>query len=492
MNEIAQISLPFPNLPPPPPVSSLGVPIYSTPCNVMISALAKASKDILNPVKNKTVTVNSRRTGRTYTFKYATLDVVLDCVRAALSDNELVWNAAPVGDELVATLMHVSGQWMMCRADLRTEENTKEARAGAITYWRRQLLQTMTGICAEDDDDGAQADGNDIANGDLRGRWQRGDATGDWRAEISKPASDTADALIERATHAVSLDDGLGLLKFWLAHQARVEKLRGSDPQAWSGIINVVASALDRSLGGTIAVAWKAFAKASTREHERAARAKWDGDWDVTLQAFRAACPAGFNDLCRHANAAGEAIAKTPRPEALSAAAAVVAPATVAAPAEVAPQFPCHVLDWRGDIATDLMDTAKAWALSYAAIWQATEAEMRQAMTEHNTDALFESAKDPDARSILNALDHPAGDRPVVLAEAMPLDRSGNPNFALYVRRIKDTLPQLRTADDLALWIAANEPVYLADTVGSGTRARVLQMVTAAKRELGMPLPEGA
>jgi hypothetical protein len=512
MNEVSQISLPYGDPPPAPPTSSRGRILFSNPCNLLIRAMAKASLTMKNPIKNKTVTVNSRRTGRTYTYKYSTLDVVLDCVRIPLGENGM-WIPAMGADddpELVVTVYHESGQWASSTMRLRPDEPTKEGIAGAATFWRRQMVQWLTNLSAEDDDDGASAAGNDIYDGD---QGQRYAGHGDRPSEDSHDRPES-DRLAAAAADAASFNDGLGLLRMWLSHRARVTQLRTAQPEAWKASIDSVAGGLHRSIGTDIAAAWKSFAIAATREQEKAARAKWDGPWDVTLQAFRKTAPAGYADLVRHMNACGEAIALLPKPDVLTEAvasvvtdlAAVQIPAADVPPDE--PQqggFAHHVIDANGDIATDLRTSPQAWAVSYGRVWAGTAPDLRNALTEHNTGALTEADHDPDANAILNQIYDDAADeadpdetpeRPLLTHEdalvTVPLGRSGKPDLASYEKALRVSIAnQVQTPADLVVWLAANETVYQRRDLGSAIKARAMQMVTERRRGIGMQLPEG-
>ena len=59
------------------------------------AALAKAQSEIANPVRNREVTVVSKRTGGKYKFKYATLDQIYDTIRNPLTKNGL-WVVQPL------------------------------------------------------------------------------------------------------------------------------------------------------------------------------------------------------------------------------------------------------------------------------------------------------------------------------------------------------------------------------------------------------------
>jgi hypothetical protein len=95
---------------------------------------------------------------RSYTFKYAPLDVVLAAVREPLSKNGLAIAQILDGDDLVTLLLHEGGGRLEGRAPLPYKNgDTIQALGSAITYMRRYALQAILGIAAEEDDDGDRA-----------------------------------------------------------------------------------------------------------------------------------------------------------------------------------------------------------------------------------------------------------------------------------------------------------------------------------------------
>jgi hypothetical protein len=496
MNDMTEISLPGPghNNPPAPPKSPRGEIHFSNPCNAMVSAMAKASLEFENPPKNKTVTVHSRRTGGSYTYAYATLDVLLNCVRRPLARQDLIYISLLYDNRLTATIMHGSGQWMACSMTLTPPEPGKEGVAGENTYWRRQLLQSLTSLAGEDDDDGVAAAGNEqtyVAHPQQRG---------DWRAELNGKATPDvihlpdAHDLATLARNASAIDPGLTLLAEWVAQHARVAQLRTHDEAAWNTLVDTVGAGLDRSLGGTVAKAWKWFARASTREHEKAARAMWDGEWDEVLQQFRRACPAGYADLVRHMNACGEAIART----AASAPAAAVDDQEIPAPA-VEKAFAEYLVDADGEVQTDEIDDPAYWAICYANVWHNTELELRNSLTDANTGALAKADRDAKAHAILADLYEDRSAAPLLTAAkltieaavvTMPLTRTGTSHLAGYTVAVKAALETMVASEaDLIVWEAANHKTI--EGLPPGGKARVAQLVSERRRALGITLAEG-
>jgi hypothetical protein len=90
--------------------------------------------------------------------KYAELSDVWDEIREPLTKNGLSVVQTFLGDSLVTTLAHTSGEWF--RGYLRltpVKANDPQAQGSAITYVRRYALQAITGIAPIDDDGNAAA-----------------------------------------------------------------------------------------------------------------------------------------------------------------------------------------------------------------------------------------------------------------------------------------------------------------------------------------------
>ena len=124
------------------------------------AALAKAQAGFKNPPRNKEVKVNSQRGA--YSFKYATLDAILDAVRKPLSDAGLCVVQIPGKESLETRLIHDSGECLSSRIPLFVSQQGAQAYGSALTYARRYALAAMLGIAADEDDDGNAADGNQI------------------------------------------------------------------------------------------------------------------------------------------------------------------------------------------------------------------------------------------------------------------------------------------------------------------------------------------
>lgn len=96
--------------------------------------------------------------------KYADLASVFDAIRKPLADNGLSIVQIPtiknLGVELETSLIHSSGQYITGKLQMPFKEPSPHAIGSAITYARRYSLQSIVGVCSDEDDDGNFASGN--------------------------------------------------------------------------------------------------------------------------------------------------------------------------------------------------------------------------------------------------------------------------------------------------------------------------------------------
>ena len=171
-------------------------PFAGTQIDKLAAALAKAQSGLTSPEKNREVSVNgTTKSGKafTYTFKYTTLDRIIEHVRGPLTANG-IWftqtlEAADGGRyKLVTTLMHDSGQSIRSETPLLVGEGGNQAFGSALTYMRRYALTAMLGIAADEDDDANRADGNTIKN--AQGKTRTPDLS-DVRGDFHQPPNPT-------------------------------------------------------------------------------------------------------------------------------------------------------------------------------------------------------------------------------------------------------------------------------------------------------------
>ncbi len=143
------------------------------------AALVRAQAALNSPPRNREVLVRTKA-GGTYTFRYATLDKIMETIRAALGGNGLCVLQPIVstqrGPVLVTRLLHESGQWMECEIPLPTLGDSLQDFGSAVSYVRRYAVSAMLNITADEDDDGNAATGNHVADAPRRDDGRRGPA----------------------------------------------------------------------------------------------------------------------------------------------------------------------------------------------------------------------------------------------------------------------------------------------------------------------------
>lgn len=124
-------------------------------------ALIQAQAEFKPVVKNKTATVYSPKSGKTYYYKYADLADVLAMALPVLTRHELgiIQPNIFVGNQLrvVTHLIHSSGEWMCGDGFALIETGPRQDVGTDATYNRRYDLCSLLGIVADEDID-AQKD----------------------------------------------------------------------------------------------------------------------------------------------------------------------------------------------------------------------------------------------------------------------------------------------------------------------------------------------
>lgn len=135
----------------------------------IVAALVAFQAEMPVVVKNHTAKVRSDSGG--YEYKYADLADVTAAALPLLTRHGLAFVCAPrrtveFGLELVGTLHHVSGGTL--EGSLPLPGGTAQALGSSITYMRRYLLGTLTGIVTDDDDDGQAGSAPAVPNAAQR------------------------------------------------------------------------------------------------------------------------------------------------------------------------------------------------------------------------------------------------------------------------------------------------------------------------------------
>ena len=124
----------------------------------LAAALAAVQANMPTVHKGNRATVPTKA-GGSYSYTYADLSDVTAAALPLLSANGLAWSCTPRsnerGWELVGVLLHTSGERL--EGVLPLSGNTPQEWGSSITYMRRYLLGSMTGLVTDDDDDGNTA-----------------------------------------------------------------------------------------------------------------------------------------------------------------------------------------------------------------------------------------------------------------------------------------------------------------------------------------------
>ena len=121
------------------------------------AALVAALAELDNVKANKIVKAN-------FTARYVSLDALLDAIKPVLLDHDLALVQTLVSEDgkvgVSTAFLHSSGErFDFGRLMVKADGLTAQQIGGAITYIRRQSIQTACGISVDLDDDGAAASG---------------------------------------------------------------------------------------------------------------------------------------------------------------------------------------------------------------------------------------------------------------------------------------------------------------------------------------------
>ena len=131
----------------------------------LYGAFVKAQKAFAVPKKTKTAKIDTAG-GRSYSYKYSTLDDLIEATRPALTDNGLACFQKPktTGAQVsvVTVIAHANGARIESDPlTLRASSDAPQQIGAALTYARRYSMSSYLGVAAEDDDDGSLAQGKE-------------------------------------------------------------------------------------------------------------------------------------------------------------------------------------------------------------------------------------------------------------------------------------------------------------------------------------------
>lgn len=130
--------------------------------DLISAAFAKAQGQFKQPELNRTAKI--QKDGKLlYETQYADLNQCIECIRKALSDNELSFTQTtepgPQGWLLVLTLRHSSGQTLKSFLPINVT-GSPQVIGGQLTYFKRYQISAFFGLAADFDDDGNAGTGN--------------------------------------------------------------------------------------------------------------------------------------------------------------------------------------------------------------------------------------------------------------------------------------------------------------------------------------------
>jgi len=120
----------------------------------------------LHKVQGKISGVKRDSTNPHFKNRYASLEAVIDALRPALQENDLVVTQAPSRFtdsgciEIITTISHISGQSMSSRLEIPVSKKDAQGTASAITYGCRYSLMALFLLPPIDDDGEGSIDRN--------------------------------------------------------------------------------------------------------------------------------------------------------------------------------------------------------------------------------------------------------------------------------------------------------------------------------------------
>jgi hypothetical protein len=276
-----------------PPANSVSVVRESQETAQIAAALVSALSKLKNPPRNRSVEVSTKGGGR-YSFRYATLDKILDAARPVLAA-EGVALYQPIstnergGLVLLTRLLHRSGEWMETSIPLPSPGSDPQGFGSAVTYLRRYAVTALLGIASDEDDDANRAAGNHLR--DVTPRHER------LRDEADRAVS-ADDKLAALAKSARTHEEGARLISGWAQLAADV-------PQDKRGeVLRRVSAGLANSLGAVPSAAFAQAARMRTQDDQDAFAGRWGGEWSAPLMAMQQQAPEAYKALQSHVAAA--------------------------------------------------------------------------------------------------------------------------------------------------------------------------------------------
>lgn len=175
----------------------------------LVAALSKVQGEMPAVNKSKTARIQHREGGGEHSYKYADLADVAAAIMPLLSKNGLAFICLPEeagrGFILRGILAHESGETI--EGFLPIYGNELKAMGSSLTYGRRYLLGTMTGIVTDEDDDGTAGNDSGRATKAPSRQRQSKEPPQQAPAEPAGPPIEADDSWRDKIADAVTFDE---------------------------------------------------------------------------------------------------------------------------------------------------------------------------------------------------------------------------------------------------------------------------------------------
>jgi len=132
---------------------------FSATTAKLMDALSKAQSEIVNPKKTETAEVYSKRTNGKYSYRFSTLDQVIEAIKEPSAKHNIAYTQPLLISEKgvgCTTRLSCGDEFLEFDVELPCDADI-QAMGSAFTYARRYSLLAAFGIAPEEDDDGKAA-----------------------------------------------------------------------------------------------------------------------------------------------------------------------------------------------------------------------------------------------------------------------------------------------------------------------------------------------
>ncbi len=372
--------------------ATVTMPGFSPQIDQIVPALVALNADDAwgNPPKNRHIQVYPAD-AKPFVHSYTDLPALLTHVRKTLAKHGFILVHQINGTNLTVTLLHLSGQYVRSAASVNPRQSTTHAIISEFTVMRRVMTGALLGIAdGTTDDDGNAGAGHAWEERDAPRRG--GDAPTGFASSaqmqertVFKTTRDPTTVLVITPDGAEPFsiivefstpEDAERFMVEWCADDCTVNYF-SKDENAVPGALTRIVHSLDTALGESVAMVWASAAQAQSAEDFREIDRRINGEWADTLDAFRHTMPKGWQALMDHINREAQRFVG------------------------VAPAFSHVVFDGQGDAVNMPHTDPGSWSREFLECWDACDPSDRQALLDHNADAIADLVQHPSAHSLL-------------------------------------------------------------------------------------------